>query len=103
MRHVHRALGKDGAVARAALAEASRVGAEVAVHHRGPRRLSQLFRVQSSRVHLEVGLRGQDDVGARGLQLRKRRHDPAAARRAEVVARPALVEGSCANASAIQG
>jgi hypothetical protein len=82
------------AVARAALAEASRVGAEAAVHHRGTQhRHSQLFR--GSRVHLEVGFRGQDDVGARGLQLRKRRHDPAAARRAEVVARPALVEGSC--------
>ena len=87
-------LGKDEAVARAALAEASRVGAEGAVHHRGTHRLSQLF--CGSRVHLEVGLRGQDDVGARGLQLRKRRHDPAATRRAEVVARPALAEGSCA-------
>ena len=54
------------------------------MHPRGIHRLSQFF--CDSRVHLEVGLRGQDDVGARGLQLRKRRHDPAAARRAEVVA-----------------
>ena len=82
-----------GAVARAALAEAPRAG-EGAVHGLVcGRRLSQLL--CGFRVHLEVGFRGQDGVGAWVLQLRKRRHDPAAARRAEVVARPALVEGAC--------
>lgn len=86
------------AVARAALAEAPRAG-EGAVHQGThiclfcARRLSRLL--CGFRVHLEVGFRGQDEVGAWVLQLRKRRHDPAAARRAEVVARPALVEAAC--------